>query len=153
MRKLVLTTAATCLWAGMSLAQAGNPGLHMIEQWDTDADGQITIEEARTKRGEIFYMFDAGSDGVLSAEDWAGVAEHMAAEMGEKGQGQGQGQGHGKGRGPGAIMQNAMGAEFNDANADGQVTLEEFTAATDTLFAALDMNGDKVVTTDDFGQN
>lgn len=153
MKTLILTTAATCLWAGMALAQSGIPGLHMIEQWDADSDGQITVEEARTKRGEIFYMFDAGSDGVLSAEDWAGVAEHMAAEMGEKGQGQGHGQGKGQGRGPGAIMHSAMSVEFNDANADGQVTVEEFTAATDMLFAALDVNGDKVVTTDDFGQN
>lgn len=147
MTRLILTTAALSLVAGMAFAQNGSPGAHMIEQWDGNADGQVTLEETRTKRGEVFYMFDIENDGVLTAEDWAGVAQHMADELG----GNGQGQGHGQGRGPGAKMHEAMTVAYNDADGDGQVTLEEFTAATDTLFAALDANGDKVVTMDDFG--
>lgn len=151
MTRLMLTTAALSVAAlslvsGMAFAQNGSPGAHMIDQWDGNADGQITLEEARTKRGEVFYMFDIENDGVLTAEDWTGVADHMAAELGGKGQGQGQGHA----RGPGAKMHAAMTAAYNDADGDGQVTLAEFTAATDNLFAALDANGDKVVTMDDF---
>lgn len=88
-------------------------------------------------------MFDIENDGVLTPEDWASMAEHMAAEIGGKGQGQA--------RGPGAKMHEAMTAADNDADGDGQVTLDECTAATDSLFATPDTNGDKVVTLEDFG--
>lgn len=42
----------------LGLAQADAPAAHFMEQWDADADGQVTLAEAQTKRGEVFYMFD-----------------------------------------------------------------------------------------------
>lgn len=149
MKKLTLTVAALSLTAGMAFAQ-GNPGAHMMEQWDADGDGQVTLDEARTKRGEIFFMFDTEGDGTLSVEDWGLVADHMAAEAGGNGEGQGAGNGHGNG--PGAAMHEAMTPEFNDADGDGKVTQDEFTAATDKLFKALDRDEDGVITAKDFGR-
>lgn len=90
-----------------ALAQAEDPGPHFMEQWDGNADGKVTLEEARTKRGEVFFMFDSDNDKTLSAEEWALVEDHMQAEMESKaggamaGQGQGQGKGHGPGQGQG----------------------------------------------------
>ena len=60
------------------------------------------------------------------------------------------GGGHGKG------MQNLeapMQRSFNDANADGEVSAEEWAAASPKMFAALDRNGDGSITTADFGAN
>lgn len=154
MIRLLATSAAFSLVAGLAFAQQGNPGAHMMEQWDISADGQLTLEEARTKRGEIFYMFDAEGDGVLTAKDWAMVEQHIADEMGTKGAGQGAGMGmkHGAANGPGAAMHEAMPPAFNDSDGHGKVSLAEFEAATDALFAMLDRNGDGVVTTADFGR-
>ena len=149
--KITMTTAAALvLTAGLAAAQ-GNPGAHMMEQWDTDSDGVLTLEEARAKRNEIFYMFDKDSDGTLSAEDWAGVEEHLAAELGA-GEGHGEGGGGGQGNGPGAAIHDAMTPAFNDADGDGTVTAAEFEAATDALFKRLDRTGDGVVTVADFGR-
>lgn len=141
-----LSVAAFALGTGLAFAQAV-PSANLLDQWDIDGDGTLTLDEARTKRGELFFMFDTGNDGVLSAADWAGVASHMT----DAAIGPGAGAGPGAGRGPGAVMHDAMTPAFNDANGDGQVTLEEFDAATDKLFAALDSNGDHLVTTADFG--
>ncbi len=169
-RHLPLATAVMLVLATPCLAQQGNPGAQMMAQWDGDADGKVTLEEAITKRGDVFYMFDGDNDGTLSAEDWAMVAEHMAMEMEIKaetqgqaranGMGQGMGQGVGKGAGqgmgnimgPGAAMRQAMTPAFNDTDGDGLVTDVEFTAATQKLFPMLDRNGDGVLTMDDFAR-
>lgn len=144
----LVMTMALALSAGAVWAQGGAMGAELMEQWDLDGDGQITLEEARTKRGEVFYMFDVAGDGALDAADWSGVAEHMAAELGTKGHGHGNGGGNPNA--PGVVMHAAMTPEFNDADADGTVTLDEFEAATDKMFAALDRNGDHLVSPDDF---
>lgn len=146
MKSFFLLTTAFTLVAGLAAAQQGSPGAHFIEQWDMDGDGQVTLAEAEEKRGEVFAMFDQAADGTLDAEDFKAVAEHMDAELGA------QGAGHGMGKGPGKFIHDAMTAEFNDADGNGVVTAEEFTAATKTLFSQIDRNGDGVMTTADFGR-
>lgn len=148
--KLTMLACATLagLLTAPAFAQQGVPGASMLEQWDADGDSQVTLEEATTKRGEVFYMFDSDTDGTLSAEEWAGVAQHMADEMGTKG----AGMGHGLGNGPGAIMHEAMTPAFNDADGDGNVTEAEFTDATQKLFPLLDRDADGILTTADFGR-
>lgn len=148
--RFTLSMLAFACVGGSAFAQKGNPGAHMLEQWDADADGQVTLEEAVTKRGEVFYMFDADTDGKLSAEEWAMVTQHMADEMATKGKGMAEGLGHGQG--PGAAMHKAMTPTFNDADGDGTVTEAEFTAATQKLFPMLDKNGDGIVTQADFSR-
>lgn len=159
-RNIALTLAATAalmLGAQAALAQGngqgkgnGQMGAHFIEQWDADGDGRVTLDEARGKRADVFAMFDKDDNGAFDATEWAGVAEHLAAEEG--GNGQGKGGGHGKGRGPGVHVHAAMTPEFNDADGNGTVTLEEFTGATDRLFTLLDTDGDGAVSAADFGR-
>ncbi|WP_435257773.1 EF-hand domain-containing protein [Thioclava sp. FR2] len=147
LKTLTVLPLAVTLMAGVALAQNGNPGSEFMEQWDMDSDGAVTLDELRTKRGEVFYMFDVEGDGALAASDWAGVAAHVQEEQKIKGGGHGAG---GNGRGPGAAMHAAMTPEFNDADGNGDVTLAEFEAASDRLFAALDRNGDHIVSATDF---
>lgn len=161
MRALYLLSALVPALVAVSspvLAQGDGQAVHFLEQWDADADGKVTLEEARSKRGEVFYMFDSDEDGTLNPDEWALVADHMQAEMDLKSEmrpakGQGQGQGQGKGmNGPGQAMHAAMSPAFNDADGNGVVTEAEFVAATDTLFTNLDRNADGVVSAADFAR-
>ena len=162
-QRLTLTLGLLAV-PGLGFAQPQDPAAHFMEQWDGNADGQVTQAEAQTKRGDVFYMFDQDGDKALNAAEWALVAEHMQAEMDAKaetrpgtGAGNGAGQGAGKGmgggqggRGPGQAIHAAMTPEFNDADGDGRVSEAEFLAATDRLFAALDRNADGAVSQADF---
>lgn len=153
-QRLTLTLGLLAV-PGLGFAQPQDPAAHFMEQWDGNADGQVTQAEAQTKRGDVFYMFDQDGDKALNADEWALVAEHMQAEMDAKaetrpGHGAGKSQGKGGGRGPGQAMHAAMTPDFNDADADGRVTEAEFLTATGRLFAALDQNGDGAVSKADF---
>lgn len=144
--RLTLAAAALALCAaGPSLAQQGNPGRHFLEQWDADADGRVTPEEVASKRADVFAMFDQDSNQVLSADEWALVEEHMALELGNGGQGHGMNM-----AAPGKAVHEAMTPDFNDADGNGEVSLEEFEAASARLFPMMDADGDGAVTSADF---
>ncbi len=134
--------ALLSLGAGAALAQT--PGAHFIENFDDNGDGQVTLEELRLKRGDIFYMFDQDENGVLDSAEYDLFDETRAADHAEEGAGAKGGHGGGqKGEG--------MAREATDLDGDGQVTLEEFLASSETWFARKDRNGDGVITTADFG--
>lgn len=129
--------------ATTATAQQGIPGGHFIENWDIDGDGQVTLAEATERRGDVFLSFDADDDGVLSPEEHDLFDEARAMDMAENGEGLGKGPNN---------PANGMLREVTDADGDGIVTREEFLGAVPDWFTAMDRNGDKVVTTDDFGR-
>lgn len=156
---LLLGTAAS--------AENMTPGAHFLQNWDQDGDGIVSLEEATTKRNDLFASFDADEDGKLSAEEYRAfddmrsadqemMREEMGAGMGQ-GMGQGQGMGHGKGRGMGMGIgkgtpeEGGMMRGFNDTDGDGMVSREEFTSRTADWLAMMDHDGDGQVTAADFG--
>jgi len=127
-----------------ALAQNGTPGLHFIENWDGDDDGQITLAEATEKRGDIFYMFDQDENELLDAEEYKLFDATREEDMQTNAGGQQNGQMRGVNQG---LMQ-----QYNDANGDGAVSKDEFLARVPEWFAMMDRNEDGVVTTADFGR-
>jgi len=53
-------------------------------------------------------------------------------------------------KGPMALVDQAMDRAFNDADGDGLVSAEEFTAKSAAFFDMLDKNGDGVISSADF---
>ncbi len=143
MRTLFTLAAATALTATAALAQMDAPGSHFVENWDYDRDGQVTLEEATQKRGEIFFMFDQDENGVLDSAEYdlfdetrALDRENNAAEHEQMG------------------LRNAdegMNRANNDPDGDGMVTEAEFNASTESWFTGMDSDGDGVLTAADFG--
>jgi hypothetical protein len=142
--KLASLTLAALLVASPALAQQGQPGAHFLESWDADMDGAVTVAEATARRGDVFFMFDANEDGLIDAAEYVVFDETRARDM------EGQGA-HGQG-----AMRRAdagMTLAFNDVDADGAVSREEFLAQVPAWIALMDNDGDDVVTAADFGPN
>lgn len=143
MKPLSLTLAAL-VFAVPAFAQQGQPGSHFIESWDGDIDGIVTVEEVTLRRGDVFAMFDANEDGLLDAEEYVLFDETRALDMENNG-----------GHGQGAMMRASEGMTlvFNDVDADGAVSREEFLGQVPAWIALMDQDGDGVITTADFGPN
>ncbi len=150
MIRLSLLTAALLISAAPLLAQNATPGGHFIANWDADGDGVVTLAEATAKRGDVFTAFDADEDGRLSAEEYAlfdqARANDQAAMRAEMAKGGGKGPGHGMNE------EGGMTRAFNDVDADGFVSRDEFIARTPDWITQMDRNTDGQITTDDFGR-
>jgi len=136
----VLAAAALCLSAAASHAQQV-PGAHFIENWDSDGDGQVTALEVAEKRAALFYMFDQNEDGVLDENEYALFDETRAADMAANAGGR---------QGPMRIVDEALALAFNDVDADGRVSRDEFAEGSQRFFQAIDANGDGLLKTEDF---
>lgn len=145
MKRFALIAAALLAAPSFALAQDSAHGAHFIANWDQDGDGAVTLEEATTKRGDVFTAFDADEDGKLSAEEYAMFDEMRAADQAQMQTGKGKGMKGGE--------EGGMQRGFNDADGDGFVTREEFMAKTPDWIAMMDRNGDGKVTAEDFGEN
>jgi hypothetical protein len=147
MLKISAPLAALLLLGTAALAQTQTPGGHFVTNWDTDGDGIVSLQEATTRRDDIFTTFDADEDGKLSAPEYDQFDAARANDQAQMQKGKGHGKGHGKGMGEEDGMQRA----FNDTDGDGLVARAEFMARVPDWFAMMDSNGDGGVTTDDFG--
>ena len=141
MTKLTVLLTCAALIPIAAFAQ-DTPGTHFVENWDLDGNGSVSAEEITERRGDIFTMFDQDEDGMLSAEEYVLFDETRAADM-ENNAG-----GHGRG---GDRMQEGLTLVFNDTDADGQVSKEEFVSNSAAWFTQIDRNGDAMITSADFG--
>lgn len=88
MRKFILLAAAGTLalsGAGIAMAKhhANQAGAHRgpgFEHADINADGVVTLDEAKTKASERFARMDANDDGALSPSDREARAQQRFAE-------------------------------------------------------------------------
>lgn len=141
MTKLTVLLTCAALMPIAAFAQ-DTPGSHFVENWDLDGNGSVSSEEITERRGDIFVMFDQDEDGMLSAEEYVLFDETRVADM-ENNAG-----GHGKG---GDRMQEGLTLGFNDTDADGKVSKEEFVSNSAAWFTQIDRNGDAMITSADFG--
>jgi RND family efflux transporter MFP subunit len=120
---------------------AGGGGSRMLDQYDTNKDGKITIaEEIPEDRRGFLTRMDTNSDGVIDADELAALAAR-----GRQGGGGGGGAGGG---GPGGFQMPASGAEYikmTDKNGDGKVAKDELPEFVQNFFATMDTNGDGFV--------
>ena len=134
--------AAFALLFPFAAAAQGTPGSHFIENWDLDENGSVSLDEITERRGDVFVMFDQDDNGSLDAAEYALFDETRAADM-EINAGD-----HGKGR---HRIQEGLTLAFNDINADGEVSKEEFIANSAAWVAGVDRDGDGAITAADFG--
>ena len=105
--------------------------------WDSNENGVVELEEAKSRRGDFFDALDANSDGkLLQAEFDTFIADQTGDHSGKS---------HGR-------AMRGMSMNFNDANLDGLVTPEEFVSQTKQWLNGMDRNGDGKVTLSDFGR-
>jgi hypothetical protein len=138
-----LTVLATCA-ALMPIAAFAQdtPGSHFVENWDMDRNGAVSLEEIIERREIVFNMFDNDQNGALDAVEYVIFVETRAADMENNAGGQGNG---------GDRMQEGLTLGFNDTNADGNVSKDEFVSNSAAWVAQIDRNGDGMITSDDFG--
>jgi hypothetical protein len=133
---------ATLAFSAAASAQSPVPGEHFMLNWDLNADGALTVDEAREKRGEILYMFDQDENGALDAAEYDLFDETRAADMAAN-----EPDGQALGR-----MSTGMERSVTDLDGDGVVTLEEFQTSAEAWMKEVDRNADGVVTLADFGR-
>jgi hypothetical protein len=105
--------------------RGGPGGLIIIETFDLDKDGKITQAEIDQARKDQLAKYDTNKDGVLNLD------EYQVLWM--------------------DAMRRMMVRQFqaNDADGDGRITVEEFTARFADLVRDRDRNGDGVLTVDE----
>ncbi|QCP85089.1 calcium-binding protein [Cereibacter sphaeroides] len=128
-------------------AAAQTPGAMFLEQWDADGDGRVTLEEARSRRADLFDTFDSDGDGALGPQELADMGAMRAAlqEANRAATGRPFRAGASGAAGTG-------GPVHLDLDGDGRVSQDEFVGSTGSWFAWRDRDGDGALTSADFGR-
>ena len=101
----------------------------LMERFDTDGDGQITVEEIEALRTARFNEADTNGDGVIDVTEFQAAAQARAAErMAERAA--------------------EMFARI-DQDGDGQLTQDDLGGREGRMFEYADENGDGVLTEDE----
>lgn len=134
--------AATLALVLAAAAAVAAPGDHFILNWDLDGDGTVTLAELETRRGDVFYSFDADGDGRIDATEYVLFDEARANDMANA-------QGHGPGL---QAAGQGMTRDFNDTDGDGAVSRAEFIARAADWLVMMDRDQSGDITAADFGR-
>lgn len=137
---VTLAAATLVLTAAAGVAQADKPhakrsgGQWMLQHYDADGDGMITLQEFQAAGDAIFARLDTDGDGRLSADELAAAGRAWGRP--------------GRDDQPREPRSTRRFAHM-DADGDGYVTRAEFDAARMARFNALDVNGNGVIDADE----
>jgi len=107
---------------------SGGPGGEMlIERFDANGDGSITLEEVLEVSADKVKTFDADGDGALSLDEYKALWTDAMNE------------------------QIVRSFQFHDPDGDAKVTLDEYTQSFEKMFARVDRDGDGSFAPGDFG--
>ncbi|MBO6519943.1 MAG: EF-hand domain-containing protein [Rhodospirillales bacterium] len=103
----------------------GGRGMRMLETYDANGDGALTLDEITTERGKKFKQFDADGDGTLTLDEYQGL--WMDA------------------------MRDRMVDRFqkHDDDGDGKITEDDFNKRFARMMTWMDRNGDGKIDRDD----
>jgi Ca2+-binding EF-hand superfamily protein len=117
--------------AGIALADRGHG---MFGRVDANGDGFVSKDEFGAGRTAMFAKLDANGDGAVDQPELDKAREAFHQHMRKPADAAGHAR-HDGGHHGGFLKR-------SDADGDGKVTAQEFTAAGDRMFARLDDNGD-----------
>ena len=155
---IVLSLAANVTFAGWG--QGANDGdraqkrqahvERILERFDANQDGQITLDEVQALRTKHFQQMDADGNNLVSFEEFenfkaAKQQERQAQNEGTPNNNRRHGRKHCGKRDAGSRFANL------DISGDSQLSIDEFTAQV-RLFNRWDTNEDGVITTEELNQ-
>lgn len=130
-------TFALALIGTSALAQQVVPGGNLLARWDADKDGRVTLAEVRSGREALFRLHDTNRDGALSPAEFDRIAPQSAGGRQANNQ---------------RRVQRALRGQL-DTNADGFVSLKEYVAGAEPWRDRMDLDGDGVLSSSDFGRS
>ncbi|WP_237449675.1 hypothetical protein [Novosphingobium silvae] len=116
---------------GERRAAPGHGKAAFIRESDADGDGRVTAAEFAAARAAKYRTFDLDGDGKVSEVDYVG---EFTSRMGKDAKVP-----------DGQLKQAHVRFGVLDTDKDGNLTLAEFNASGERMFAKLDTNGDGVV--------
>jgi Ca2+-binding EF-hand superfamily protein len=112
-------------------------GGSMLERFDSDKDGKVSLAEYEAGRQMIFGRMDADGNGSVSFAEIDAMMQRMQGGDSQRAQ----------------MMQKRMEAlKAADANGDQAISADEYKAYVDAEFKMLDKNGDGFLNPDELPQ-
>ncbi|MGJ3261153.1 MAG: EF-hand domain-containing protein [Rhodospirillales bacterium] len=104
-------------------------GMRMMETYDTDGDGALTLDEINAERGKKFKQFDADGDGTLTLDEYQALwADAMRERMVDR-------------------------FQKHDDDGDGKISVDDFNKRFKRMMTWMDRNGDGKLDRDDHGRS
>jgi len=165
MKLKILTLGAGLALAAGAAAIAGEPGHERVEErvvimggpgghgdMDANRDGAVTRDEFRGLHDRMFDKLDKNHDGKLAGDEFRhhGPGERFEIELDGPGGHRGGPSHHGPGERDVRVLRHGPGERGDiDANKDGRVSFEEFSAPMREHFREMDKNGNGVLDGDE----
>lgn len=121
----------------------GDRAANFLKRLDTSGDGRITAGEWQADSLKRFGKFDSNGDGAVTADELENMHKHRHGKPGDMGEGQ-MDEGMGKPRGD-----FKGGLARMDTDKDGKVSVTEWNAMGDKMFARMDDNKDGKISADE----